>query len=477
MTDDTQKTGPETAGATLGSEALRAQQLQEAQTTPPQNPRASTTDNTSTTAYPEQAAIDRDNFTEISNKAEKARLLDCSVDIEPSRRVSTVSEPTTGSNGITTIQHVADKAKVSLALSEDASTSDSTNTASSVKSDDTAATELTNDTNVKPVSVKTLATEVNIQPKPVETSETAEVSKPMAEEASSPESPKDTTAQETAKKSPKSTQERKGVHKKRVFSRRSRTGCLTCRRRRIKCDEGRPFCHNCIKSKKVCLGYAHVDAMEERKRKNLGLPPLHYPRAAMGVAQRPASVSSGMYVPGAMPRPSALRPYSQGVPQYQLMSSPTQWQYTPAAAVDQRWYQQQQQAQQQQAQQLQQQAQQQQLQVQAQTRQQQLQAQYPVQYQTQLLAQRQPIQKGILMPPLIKSPALEVPYYTTQSLPNRQMLQVPPQLAQSLGPQQLQPIPQQLCIDYPYAAPPNLAYNYVPTYISQHQQQQHQRPQ
>ncbi|KAM0249385.1 hypothetical protein ACHAQJ_009060 [Trichoderma viride] len=37
---------------------------------------------------------------------------------------------------------------------------------------------------------------------------------------------------------------------------RTKTGCLTCRRRRIKCDEGRPICHNCIKSRRECEGYS-----------------------------------------------------------------------------------------------------------------------------------------------------------------------------------------------------------------------------
>ncbi|KAK3389398.1 hypothetical protein B0H63DRAFT_98397 [Podospora didyma] len=36
---------------------------------------------------------------------------------------------------------------------------------------------------------------------------------------------------------------------------RSRTGCLTCRKRRIKCDEGKPTCKNCLKSKRECEGY------------------------------------------------------------------------------------------------------------------------------------------------------------------------------------------------------------------------------
>ncbi|KAF2748876.1 hypothetical protein M011DRAFT_518479 [Sporormia fimetaria CBS 119925] len=36
---------------------------------------------------------------------------------------------------------------------------------------------------------------------------------------------------------------------------RTKTGCLTCRRRRIKCGEERPTCGNCIKSKRNCEGY------------------------------------------------------------------------------------------------------------------------------------------------------------------------------------------------------------------------------
>lgn len=36
---------------------------------------------------------------------------------------------------------------------------------------------------------------------------------------------------------------------------RTKTGCLTCRKRRIKCGEERPTCQNCIKSKRHCEGY------------------------------------------------------------------------------------------------------------------------------------------------------------------------------------------------------------------------------
>ncbi|KAK9238261.1 hypothetical protein V1525DRAFT_401545 [Lipomyces kononenkoae] len=42
------------------------------------------------------------------------------------------------------------------------------------------------------------------------------------------------------------------------IKRRTKTGCLTCRKRRIKCDERHPICFNCAKSKRVCLGYDPV---------------------------------------------------------------------------------------------------------------------------------------------------------------------------------------------------------------------------
>jgi hypothetical protein len=37
--------------------------------------------------------------------------------------------------------------------------------------------------------------------------------------------------------------------------RRTKTGCLTCRKRRIKCGEERPTCTNCVKSSRQCEGY------------------------------------------------------------------------------------------------------------------------------------------------------------------------------------------------------------------------------
>ncbi|RSL93548.1 hypothetical protein CEP52_013182 [Fusarium oligoseptatum] len=34
-----------------------------------------------------------------------------------------------------------------------------------------------------------------------------------------------------------------------------KTGCATCRIRKIKCDEGKPFCLKCVKTGRTCDGY------------------------------------------------------------------------------------------------------------------------------------------------------------------------------------------------------------------------------
>ncbi|CAE6485936.1 unnamed protein product [Rhizoctonia solani] len=43
------------------------------------------------------------------------------------------------------------------------------------------------------------------------------------------------------------------------------TSCLTCKRRRKKCDQGRPTCQKCTQGGLECLGYNHI-----RQRKNVG---------------------------------------------------------------------------------------------------------------------------------------------------------------------------------------------------------------
>ncbi|KAL0942968.1 C6 zinc finger domain protein [Colletotrichum truncatum] len=62
------------------------------------------------------------------------------------------------------------------------------------------------------------------------------------------------------------------VIRKRNVTSRDRTGCVTCRARRLKCDEGKPSCNNCIRLNLECGGYVtpikFKDQTELWKRKH-----------------------------------------------------------------------------------------------------------------------------------------------------------------------------------------------------------------
>lgn len=58
------------------------------------------------------------------------------------------------------------------------------------------------------------------------------------------------------------------LNKRKIIKRRTRTGCLTCRKRRIKCDERKPHCFNCERSRKVCLGYENLKRRDDGDEKN-----------------------------------------------------------------------------------------------------------------------------------------------------------------------------------------------------------------
>ncbi|KAF3908787.1 hypothetical protein ABW21_db0206124 [Orbilia brochopaga] len=53
---------------------------------------------------------------------------------------------------------------------------------------------------------------------------------------------------------------------------RSKTGCLTCRKRKKKCDEGKPDCNNCLKNQIVCEGYSPKTFWKPGKDFNHRLP-------------------------------------------------------------------------------------------------------------------------------------------------------------------------------------------------------------
>ena len=62
------------------------------------------------------------------------------------------------------------------------------------------------------------------------------------------------------------------------MNRRVRTGCATCRRRRIKCDENRPTCTRCRNANFLCEGYEKPQRVSPLK------PPSHIVASASGSA-------------------------------------------------------------------------------------------------------------------------------------------------------------------------------------------------
>ncbi|TPX17517.1 uncharacterized protein E0L32_003160 [Thyridium curvatum] len=48
-----------------------------------------------------------------------------------------------------------------------------------------------------------------------------------------------------------------------------RTGCITCKKRHVKCDEAKPQCGNCIKTRGYCEGY---EATKKKKKPVAGMP-------------------------------------------------------------------------------------------------------------------------------------------------------------------------------------------------------------
>ncbi|KAK1759237.1 hypothetical protein QBC47DRAFT_293595 [Echria macrotheca] len=56
-------------------------------------------------------------------------------------------------------------------------------------------------------------------------------------------------------------------------SRRVRTGCLTCRERHLKCDEGLPECNNCRKSSRECKRGVRLNFIDTQVKKPPVIPP------------------------------------------------------------------------------------------------------------------------------------------------------------------------------------------------------------
>ncbi|KAI9049729.1 hypothetical protein LZ554_005881 [Drepanopeziza brunnea f. sp. 'monogermtubi'] len=81
--------------------------------------------------------------------------------------------------------------------------------------------------------------------------------------------------------------------RKRASTPRSKTGCVTCKIRRLKCGEEKPGCYRCMKSGWHCDGYEHVVALTTSG--TLKLAPLR-PRSDSSTSSSPSPTLS-LYIP------------------------------------------------------------------------------------------------------------------------------------------------------------------------------------
>ncbi|GAB7346037.1 hypothetical protein MBLNU457_4806t1 [Dothideomycetes sp. NU457] len=108
----------------------------------------------------------------------------------------------------------------------------------------------------------------------------------------------------------------------RSSKKRTKSGCLTCRKRRIKCDEARPICQNCIKSKRHCDGYyqrvlfkpANIDFRHfQNGATAITFPPgtLAMPFDFQALQQQSISAGQSQLRPRPVPEYAPVQPYSQ----------------------------------------------------------------------------------------------------------------------------------------------------------------------
>ncbi|KAG4423737.1 hypothetical protein IFR04_003162 [Cadophora malorum] len=90
---------------------------------------------------------------------------------------------------------------------------------------------------------------------------------------------------------------------------KTRTGCRTCKQRRIKCDESRPACQRCLKAGYICDGYDSKKSPSPRDSSKRELLPKTTNSPGSPIANRstvrillPAQPSLQSHAPGAQPQ-------------------------------------------------------------------------------------------------------------------------------------------------------------------------------
>ncbi|CAD0110264.1 unnamed protein product, partial [Aureobasidium uvarum] len=65
--------------------------------------------------------------------------------------------------------------------------------------------------------------------------------------------------------------DKRNVESKRLYKPRARTGCITCRIRRVKCDEAQPSCQKCLSTGRKCDGYVASQPSSPNHNRELSL--------------------------------------------------------------------------------------------------------------------------------------------------------------------------------------------------------------
>ncbi|KAI2635239.1 hypothetical protein GGS21DRAFT_101366 [Xylaria nigripes] len=103
-----------------------------------------------------------------------------------------------------------------------------------------------------------------------------------------------TQSQRRRSPSPDGNGDEDPAQKRAPVRKRTKTGCLTCRKRRIKCDEGKPTCNNCLKSKRQCEGYNQRVIFKDPLGAFAGAPygPIQYPAPSPQALVREQQISA-----------------------------------------------------------------------------------------------------------------------------------------------------------------------------------------
>ncbi|PTB69605.1 hypothetical protein BBK36DRAFT_1111079 [Trichoderma citrinoviride] len=106
------------------------------------------------------------------------------------------------------------------------------------------------------------------------------------------------------------------------IKRRTRTGCLTCRARRVKCDEQKPACNRCVNANVECAGYApkrRIDVRPPGQRQRASQSRSHGPPSFRAASSPAADAAACAAPPPPLPRPQFRH---DGLPLVGLPSNP-----------------------------------------------------------------------------------------------------------------------------------------------------------